>query len=31
MKLFATGPALMRFVLWRNEESAGHNMETNQV
>ena len=31
MKLFATGPVLMRFVIWHNEESAGHNMETNQV
>ena len=31
MKLFATGPVLMRFVMWHNEESARHNMETNWV
>ena len=31
MKLFATGPVLMRFVIWHNEESRGHNVETNQV
>ena len=31
MKRFAVGPVLMRFALQHNEESRGHNMETNQV
>ena len=31
IKLFATGPVLMWFVIWHNKESRGHDMETNQV
>ena len=31
IKMFATGPVLMWFVLWHNKESRGHDMETNQV
>ena len=31
MKRFAVGPVLMRFAVRHNEESRGHNMETNQV
>ena len=31
IKLFATGPVLIWFVIWHYEESRGHNMETNQV
>ena len=31
MKLFAKGPVLMLFVIWHNEESRGHNVETNQL
>ena len=31
IKMFATGPVLMWFVIWHNKESRGHDMETNQV
>ena len=31
IKLFATGPVLMWFAVWHNEESRGHDMETNQL
>ena len=31
IKLFAMGPVLTWFVIWHNEESRGHNMETNQL
>lgn len=31
MKLFATGLLLIWFALWHDEESGGHNMETNQM
>ena len=31
MKRFTMGPVLMWFAMWHNEESRGHNMETNQV